>query len=101
MPELASIISHSNQKQGTHRVGLQALSACPSSYDVLLDGVIIIASLVQSGPANGATWTAELLTTPPWKNPAPFKKLEHTFGSLEEVQKWLGHAEFCDAGESA
>jgi hypothetical protein len=72
----------------------------PCSYDVLLNGVII-ASLVQSGPTNDATWTAELLTDlPPWKRPAPFKELERTFGSLEEARKWLGHAEIRDAGES-
>ena len=29
IPELASIVSHSNQKQGTHRVGIRAHSACP------------------------------------------------------------------------
>ena len=41
------------------------------SYDVLLNGVII-ASLVQSGPTNDATWTAELLVDlPPGERPAP------------------------------
>ena len=36
----------------------------PGSYDVLLNGVII-ASLVQSGPTNDATWTVELLVDLP------------------------------------
>jgi hypothetical protein len=59
------------------------------SYDVLLNGVII-ASLVQSGRTDDATWTAELLVDlPPKDMPAPFTELEHTFDSLEEAQKWL------------
>jgi hypothetical protein len=42
---------------------------------------------------------AELLTdAPSWKRPAPFSEAEHTFGSLEEAQKWLGNAEIRDAG---
>ncbi len=66
------------------------------SYDVLLDGVII-ASLVRSGETSNATWTAELLTDlPSWKRPTPFIDAEHTFGSLEEAQKWLGGAEIHD-----
>jgi hypothetical protein len=65
----------------------------PGSYDVLLHGVII-ASLVQSGRTDDATWTAELLLDlPPGERPAPFTELEHTFGSLEEAQRWLGDAE--------
>ena len=68
----------------------------PGSYDVLLNGVII-ASLVQSGPTNDATWTAELLVDlPPEEMPAPFTKAEHTFGSLEEARQWLGGAELQD-----
>ena len=67
-----------------------------SSYDVLLDGVII-ASLVRSGETSNSTWTAELLADlPSWKRPAPFTKAEHSFGSLEEAQKWLGGAEIHD-----
>jgi hypothetical protein len=66
------------------------------SYDVLLDGVII-ASLVRSGEASNATWTAELLKDlPSGKRPTPFMDAEHTFGSLEEAQKWLGGAEIHD-----
>ena len=61
----------------------------PGSYDVLLHGVII-ASLVQSGRTDDATWTAELLTDlPPGERPVPFTELEHTFDSLEEAQNWL------------
>ena len=68
----------------------------PGSYDVLLDGVII-ASLVRSGETSNATWTAELLTDlPSWKRPSPFTQSEHSFGSLEEAQKWLGDAEIHD-----
>jgi hypothetical protein len=70
----------------------------PGSYDVLLNGVII-ASLVRSGETNSATWTAELLIDlPPEERPSPFTEMEHTFGSLEEAQKWLGNAEIRDAG---
>jgi hypothetical protein len=70
----------------------------PGSYDVLLDGVII-ASLVRSGDRHNPTWTVELLVDlPPEKRPAPFTETEHTFGSLEEAQRWLGNAEILDAG---
>jgi hypothetical protein len=70
----------------------------PGSYGALLHGVII-ASLVQSGRANDATWTAELLLAlPPGERPAPLTELEHTFGSLEEAQRWLGDAEIRGAG---
>ncbi len=68
------------------------------SYDVLLNGVII-ASLVQSGRTDDATWTAELLVDlPPADRPVPFTEAEHTFGSLEEARHWLGGAELRDAG---
>ncbi len=68
------------------------------SYDVLLNGVII-ASLVQSGRTDDATWTAELLLDlPPGERPAPFTELEHTFGSLEEAQRWLGDVQIRGAG---
>jgi hypothetical protein len=66
------------------------------SYDVLLNGVII-ASLVQSGRTDDATWTAELLMDlRPVDMPAPFTETEHTFGSLEEARLWLGGAEIHD-----
>ncbi len=68
------------------------------SYDVLLNEVII-ASLVRSGETNRSTWTAELLVdVHPRRRPAPFTEMEHTFGSLEEAQSWLGNAEIRDAG---
>jgi hypothetical protein len=70
----------------------------PGSYDVLLNEVIV-ASLVRSGDTHDATWTAELLVDlPADERPAPFTEIEHTFGSLEEAQKWLGIAEIRDAG---
>jgi hypothetical protein len=70
----------------------------PGSYDVLLNGVVI-ASLVRDGSKTPTVWMAELLTdAPSWKRPAPFSEAEHTFGSLEEAQKWLGNAEIRDAG---
>ena len=75
------------------------LRLAPGSYDVLLDGVIV-ASLVRNGRADRATtWTVELLEdVHPRRRPAPFTESEHSFGSLEEAQKWLGGAEICDAG---
>jgi hypothetical protein len=73
----------------------------PGSYDVLLNGVII-ASLVRSGETHDATWTAELLVDlPPGERPAPFIEVEHTFGSLEEAQHWLGDAEIRGARREA
>jgi hypothetical protein len=75
------------------RMAYKLFRLAPGSYDVLLHGVII-ASLVQSGRTDDATWTAELLLDlPPGERPAPFTELEHTFGSLEEAQRWLGDAE--------
>jgi hypothetical protein len=68
----------------------------PGSYDVLLDGVIV-AGLVRSGTSTNATWTAELLLdVHPRRRPAPFTEAEHTFGSLEDAQRWLGDAEIQD-----
>jgi len=65
----------------------------PGSYDVLLDGTVI-ASLVRSGKTDEATWTVELLTdAPPEERPAPFTETEHTFGSLDEAQRWLWRTE--------
>jgi len=70
----------------------------PGSYDVLLNGVII-ASSVRSGNSSSATWTVELLENMhPRRRPAPFTEAEHSFGSLEEAQQWLGNAEIRDAG---
>ncbi len=70
----------------------------PGSYDVLLNGVII-ASLVRSGETDNTTWTAELLVElPPEERPIPFTESEHSFGSLEEAQEWLGGADIRDMG---
>ncbi len=69
------------------------------SYDVLLDGVIV-ASLVRSGRDDNPIWIVELLEdVPPERMPAPFRKLEHSFISLEEVRAWLGNAEIRNAGK--
>lgn len=68
----------------------------PGSYDVLLNGVVI-AGLVRDGTKTPTIWTAELLENM-HPRPAPFIEVEHTFGSLEEVQKWLGGAEIRDTG---
>ena len=67
----------------------------PGSYDVLLNWKVV-ASLVRSGSKSDPTWTAELLEDV-HPRPAPFTKLEHEFGSLEEAQRWLGVAEPVDA----
>jgi hypothetical protein len=32
------------------------------------------------------------------ERPAPFTEMEHSFGSLEDVQNWLGGAELKDPG---
>jgi hypothetical protein len=80
------------------RMAYKLSRLAPGSYDVLLHGVII-ASLVRSGETHDATWTAELLLgLPPEERSAPFTELEHTFGSLEEAQRWLGVAEIRGAG---
>ena len=71
----------------------------PGSYDVLLDGVVV-ASLVRSGQKDYTTWTVELLEdVHPRRRPAPFTEPEHTFGSLEEAQRWLGDPEIRDTGQ--
>jgi hypothetical protein len=68
------------------------------SYDVLLNGVTI-ANLVRNGRTDAASWTAELLMDlPQGERPAPFTEMEHSFGSLEDVQNWLGGAELKDPG---
>ena len=72
----------------------------PGSYDVVLNG-IIIASLVQSGPTDGAVWTAELLVElPQGERPQPFTECEHTFSSLEEARSWLGVTDVALGAES-
>jgi len=70
----------------------------PGSYDVLLDGVIV-ASLVRNGEEEYTTWTVELLEdVHPRRRPPPFTEPEHSFGSMEEAQEWLGNAAVLDTG---
>ena len=67
----------------------------PGSYDVFLDGVIV-ASLVQVRD-DRPVWVAELLLDLPIaERPAPFRRLEHTFSSLEEAMAWLGDPEIVE-----
>jgi hypothetical protein len=67
----------------------------PGSYDVFLDGVVV-ASLVQAR-VDRPVWLAELLRDLPiGERPAPFKRLEHTFSSLDEALAWLGNPEIVD-----
>jgi hypothetical protein len=80
------------------RVTYKLFRLAAGSYDVLLNGVII-ASLVRNGRTDAASWTAELLVDlPQGERPAPFTEMEHSFGSLEDVQNWLGGAELKDPG---
>jgi hypothetical protein len=68
----------------------------PGSFDVFLDGVVI-ASLVRSGPHQGATWSAELLLDLDQKDrPLPFSRLEHQFATFEEARDWLGNPEIAN-----
>ena len=79
--------------------GYKLSRLAPGSYDVLLNGVII-ASLVRNGETDNATSTAELLEdVHPRRRPSPFTAPEHSFGSLEEAQKWLGGAGIRDTGQ--
>ena len=67
----------------------------PGSFDVFLDGVVV-ASLVQARE-DRPVWVAELLLDLPMgERPAPFKRLEHTFSSLEEAMAWLGGPEIVE-----
>jgi hypothetical protein len=67
----------------------------PGSYDVFLDGVVV-ASLVQARD-DRPVWVAELLLDLPiGERPAPFKRLEHTFTSLEEAIAWLRNPEIVE-----
>ena len=68
----------------------------PGSYDVFLDGVVV-ASLVQARH-DRPVWVAELLLDLPIaERRPPFKRLEHTFSSLELARSWLGNPEVVDA----
>jgi hypothetical protein len=70
------------------------IQLAPGAYDFLLDGEII-GSVVRAGHrSNSTVWTAELLDDlPQGKRPAPFKKVEHQFPTLEELCAWLGDPE--------
>ncbi|WP_262272143.1 hypothetical protein [Microvirga yunnanensis] len=67
------------------------IQLAPGAYDLLL-GDTIVASVVRSGLRQPYTWTAELLEElPRSRRPAPFREVEHSFPSLEELCAWLGH----------
>jgi hypothetical protein len=63
------------------------IQLAPGAYDLYLDDTIV-ASVVRSGLRQPYTWTAELLEDlSRSKRPLPFREIEHSFPSLEE----LGH----------
>jgi hypothetical protein len=68
------------------------IQLAPGAYDLLLNGQVM-GSVVRAGHRSpNTTWTAELLEDlPRTKRPAPFKKIEHDFATLEEVCAWLGN----------
>jgi hypothetical protein len=68
------------------------IQLAPGAYDLLLNGQVM-GSVVRAGHrSTNTTWTAELLEDlPRTKRPAPFKKIEHDFATLEEVCAWLGN----------
>jgi len=66
------------------------IQLAPGAYDLLLHDTIV-ASVVRNGSRQPYTWTAELLEDlPKGKRPAPFREIEHSFPSLEELCAWLG-----------
>ena len=66
------------------------IQLAPGAYDLLLDDTIV-ASVVRSGVYQPYTWTAELLEElPKGQRPTPFREIEHSFASLEELCAWLG-----------
>jgi hypothetical protein len=66
------------------------IQLAPGAYDLYLDETIV-ASVVRSGVHQPYVWTAELLEDlPRSKRPAPFREIEHSFASLEELCAWLG-----------
>jgi hypothetical protein len=76
-------------------VPYKLIRLAPGSYDVFLDGVVV-ASLVKA-KNDPPVWVAELLLDLPiGERPAPFKRLEHSFTSLEEIREWLGDPEVAD-----
>jgi hypothetical protein len=70
------------------------IQLAPGAYDLLLNGEVM-GSVVRSGDRRtDTTWTAELLEDLPWsKRPVPFKAIEHSFSTLEELREWLGSPE--------
>ena len=67
------------------------IQLAPGAYDLFLADSIV-ASVVRSGLRQPYTWTAELLEDlPRHKRPSPFRDIEHSFSSLEELCAWLGH----------
>jgi hypothetical protein len=74
----------------------------PGSYDLVLDGRVIgsVVREVRAGADN--IWHAELLDDPaPEKRPAPFSRIDHTFGSLQAVAAWLGGAKIAGSLRTA
>jgi hypothetical protein len=66
------------------------IQLAPGVYDLLLHNNVV-ASVVRNGSRQPYTWTAELLEDlPRGKWPSPFKEIEHSFSSLEELCAWLG-----------
>ncbi len=66
------------------------IQLAPGAYDLVLDDTIV-ASVVRNGSRQPYSWTAELLEDlPRSKRPLPFRDIEHSFPSLEELCAWLG-----------
>jgi hypothetical protein len=66
------------------------IQLAPGAYDLYLDNTIV-ASVVRSGLRQPYTWTAELLEElPRGQRPSPFRDIEHSFPSLEQLCAWLG-----------
>ncbi|WP_457090408.1 hypothetical protein [Microvirga sp. P5_D2] len=71
-------------------MGYSLIPLAPGAYDLFLNDTIV-ASVVRNGSRQPYTWTAELLEDlPRSKRPLPFKDIEHSFPSLEELCAWLG-----------
>ena len=66
------------------------IQLAPGAYDLFLHDAIV-ASVVRNGSRQPYTWTAELLEDlPRSRRPLPFRDIEHSFPSLEELCAWLG-----------
>lgn len=66
------------------------IQLAPGAYDLFLHDKVV-ASVVRNGSRQPYTWTAELLEDlPRSKRPLPFRDIEHSFPSLEELCAWLG-----------